>query len=52
MMTAYGKDCSAFPNSYAYYANLITLPFHTKLTDEDVDYVCETLREVFKKGND
>ena len=52
MMTAYGKDCSAFPNSYAYYANLITLPFHTKLTDEDVDYVCETLREVFMKGND
>ena len=39
MMTAYGKDCSAYPNSYDYYHNLITLPFHTLLSDEDVDYV-------------
>ena len=37
MMTAYGKDCSAYPNSYDYYHNLITLPFHTLLSDEDVD---------------
>ena len=46
MMTAYGKDCSAYPNAYDYYHNLITLPFHTLLSDEDVDYVCETLRDV------
>ena len=46
MMTAYGKDCSAYPNAYDYYHNLITLPFHTLLSDEDVEYVCETLREV------
>ena len=46
MMTAYGKDCSAYPNSYDYYHNLITLPFHTLLSDEDVDYVCEMLKEV------
>ena len=45
MMTAYGKDCSGYPNSYDYYRNLITLPFHTLLSDEDVDYVCETLKE-------
>lgn len=45
MMTAYGKDCSAYPNSYDYYHNLITLPFHTLLSDEDVDYVCEMLKE-------
>ena len=49
MMTAYGKDCSAYPNSYDYYHNLITLPFHTLLSDEDVDYVCETLKEVVKE---
>ncbi|SCW59336.1 dTDP-4-amino-4,6-dideoxygalactose transaminase [Ruminococcaceae bacterium YRB3002] len=49
MMTAYGKDCSAYPNSYDYYHNLITLPFHTLLSDEDVDYVCETLREVVRE---
>ncbi len=46
MMTAYGKDCSAYPNSYDYYHNLITLPFHTLLSDEDVEYVCDKLRSV------
>ena len=45
-MSAYGKDCSAYPNSYNYYHNLITLPLHTLLSDEDIDYVCETLKEV------
>ena len=43
MMTAYGKDCSAYPNSYDYYHNLISLPLHTLLSDEDVDYVCRSL---------
>ncbi len=46
MMTAYGKDCSDYPNSYDYYHNLITLPLHTKLSDEDVDYICEILKKV------
>jgi len=49
MMTAYkelGWDIKDFPNSYDYYHNLITLPLHTKLSDEDVEYVCEVLREV------
>ena len=48
MMTAYGKDCSKYPNAYDYYHNLITLPFHTLLSDEDVDYVCETLKKVVR----
>lgn len=48
MMTAYGKDCSAYPNSYDYYHNLITLPLHTCLSNEDVDYVYEALREAVK----
>ena len=49
MMTAYkalGWDIKDFPNSYDYYQNLITLPLHTLLSDADVEYVCETLREV------
>ena len=50
MMTAYGKDCSAYPNSYAYYANLISLPFNTRMSDEDVEYVCDVLQTVFRKG--
>ena len=45
MMTAYGSDCSNYPNSYDYYHNLISLPLHTLLTDEDVAYVCETLKK-------
>lgn len=45
MMTAYGANCSAFPNAYDYYHNLITLPFHTLLSDDDVDYVCAVLKE-------
>ena len=49
MMTAYkelGWDIKDFPNAFAYYENLITLPLHTKLSDEDVEYVIENFREV------
>ena len=49
MMTAYkalGWDIKDFPNTYDYYHNLITLPLHTLLTDEDADYVCETVKNV------
>lgn len=52
MMTAYkamGWDITDFPNAYDYYSNLITLPLHTKLTDEDIDYVVENYREVVKE---
>ena len=49
MMTAYGRDCSAYPNASDYYHNLITLPLHTLLSDEDVDYVCQAFREVVKE---
>jgi dTDP-4-amino-4,6-dideoxygalactose transaminase len=49
MMTAYGKDCSAYPNAYDYYHNVITLPLHTLLSDEDVKYVCEMLSEVVRE---
>ena len=45
LMTAYGKDCSAYPNAYGYYKNLITLPLHTRLSDEEVEYVCRALKE-------
>lgn len=49
MMTAYkelGWDISDFPNAYEYYENLITLPLHTLLSDDDVAYVIENFREV------
>ena len=49
MMTAYkemGWDIKDFPNAYDYYKNLITLPLHTKLTDDDVDYVIAMFKEI------
>ena len=49
MMTAYmnlGWDIKDFPNAYDFYNNLITLPLHTKLTDEDVEYVMYKFRDV------
>ena len=49
MMTAYGADCTAYPNAYDYYHNLITLPLHTLLSDEDADYVCECLKAAVKE---
>ena len=52
MMTAYkalGWDISDFPNSYDYYHNLISLPLHTLLFDEDAEYVCEALRRVINE---
>ena len=52
MMTAYknlGWDIKDFPNAYAYYENLITLPLHTNLTDDDVDYVVNQFKDVVKE---
>lgn len=52
MMTAYknlGWDIKDFPNAYTYYENLITLPLHTKLSDEEVEYVVECYKKVVKE---
>lgn len=49
MMTAYKKmgwDIKDFPNAYKYYENLITLPLHTCLTDEDIDYIIENFKDI------
>lgn len=51
MMTAYknlGFDIADYPNAYAYYENLISLPLHTKLTDEDVEYVIQNYKEIVR----
>lgn len=50
MMTAYKDSCGNYENSYDYYKNLITLPLHTLLTDEDVKYVCEMLKGICKEA--
>ena len=46
MMTAYGSDGSAYPNSFDYFRNLITLPLHTLLKDEDVEYILDGLKSI------
>lgn len=52
MMTAYinlGFDIKDYPNSYEQFANEITLPLHTCLTDEDVDYIIENYTRIVKE---
>ena len=52
MHTAYknlGFDIANFPNAYGYYLNEITLPLHTCLTDEQVDYVIENFKDIIKE---
>lgn len=48
MLTAYknmGFDVKDFPNAYNMYKNEVTLPLHTLLTDDEVEYVAKTYKE-------
>lgn len=50
MLTAYknlGFRIEAYPNAYRQFENEITLPLHTKLTEEEIAYVTEAFRNVF-----
>lgn len=52
MHTAYkrlGFDIKNYPNAYNRYANEVTLPLHTCLTDDDVEYVIKNYVEVLKE---
>ena len=52
MMTAYkalGFDIRDYPNAYHLFENEITLPLHTKLSDEDVEYVITNFVDIIKK---
>ena len=51
MMTAYralGFDIKNYPNAYHLFENEITFPLHTKLSDEDVDYIIENFVDIVK----
>lgn len=51
LMTAYkalGFDIANFPNAYAHFVNEITLPLHTRLTDEEVDYIIEQYSDILR----
>lgn len=52
MMTAYknlGFDIKDYPNSYEQFENEITLPLHTCLTDEDVEYIIKNYVRIVKE---
>ncbi|RGT72534.1 DegT/DnrJ/EryC1/StrS aminotransferase family protein [Ruminococcus sp. AF18-22] len=48
LLTAYrdlGFDIKEYPNAYAMFENEITLPLHTKLSDEEVQYVIDVFKQ-------
>ncbi|SLM18728.1 UDP-4-amino-4-deoxy-L-arabinose--oxoglutarate aminotransferase [uncultured spirochete] len=52
MHTAYknlGFDIRDFPHAFEMYRNEITLPLHTLLSDEDVEYVAVSLKETLRE---
>ena len=52
MMTAYkamGFDIKNFPNAYHLFENEVTLPLHTRLSDEDVEYVITNFCDIVSK---
>lgn len=52
MMTGYknlGFDIKDYPNAYAHYANEISLPLFSRLTDEEVDYIIDNYTDVIKE---
>ena len=52
MHTAYknlGFDIKDYPNAYAHFANEISLPLHTCLTDEQVEYVIENYTDILRE---
>ena len=53
MMTAYkalGFDIKNYPNAYHLFENEVTLPLHTSLSDEDVEYITSNFVEILKNS--
>ena len=52
MMTAYknlGFDIKDYPNAYRQFENEVTLPLHTRLSDEDVEYVISNFVDIISE---
>ena len=52
MMTAYkalGFDITNYPNAYNQYRNEVTLPLHTRLTNEDVEFVISNFVDIISR---
>ena len=53
LLTAYsnlGFDINDYPNAYDYFVNEVTLPLHTRLSDEDVKVIVENFKEIVAEG--
>lgn len=53
LLTAYknlGLDIKDYPNAYDMYKNEITLPLNTLLTEEQVAYICNTLKKLLEEA--
>ena len=51
MLTAYkdlGFDIADYPNAYNQFANEVTLPLNTLMTEEDVEYVIENIKKIIE----
>lgn len=51
LLSAYKKrgfDIVDYPESYKMYENEVSLPLHTLLTDEQVEYIISSLKEIVK----
>ena len=52
LLTAYknlGFDIENYPNAYNYYVKEITLPLHTRLSDEDIAVIIENFKEIVEE---
>jgi len=52
LLTAYKNlsfNIKEYPNAYKHYENEITLPLHTRLTDQEIDYIIENYCQIVKK---
>lgn len=52
MLTAYknmGFEVNDFPNALKYFNNTMSLPLHTKLSDEEVNYIIESLKLILEE---
>ena len=50
LLSAYknlGFDINDYPNAYAFFNNEVTLPLHTCLTDEEVEYIIDNFKKLF-----
>lgn len=53
MFTAYkslGYDIKDFPEAYNRFTKVLSLPYHSKLRLEEVDYICEQLKIALQKN--